>query len=127
MIPNLTNRTVLVAATVVAALGIVDAAASGEWDLMILFTALALLQLVFLLRLSLGRVAVPVRADLVRWLRDRADQEGDHVELLADRAIAAWRADLVGTAVDGAAGPPRTAGDGRPGLRRATGTATGTP
>ena len=106
MIPTITNRAVLAATAIVASVGAIDAAASHDADLAVVFGLVVLLQLTLLVRLSLGRVAVPVRADLVRWLRDRADQEGDTVELLADRALAAYRADLVGDASGDAAAAP---------------------
>ena len=46
-------------------------------------------------RLSWGRTSVPVRRDLVFWLRERAVAAGEPVEHVADRAIGAYRAGLV--------------------------------
>lgn len=96
MVPSFTNRAVLVMSATVAVVGTVDAAVSRDADLAVVFGLVVLLQLVLLLRLSVGRVSVPVRADLVRWLHDRAAQEGDSVELIADRALAAYRSELLG-------------------------------
>jgi transposase len=56
----------------------------------------AVLQLLLVMRTNGRRPSVPIRADLVRWLRDRAAAEGEPAELIADRAVSAYRADLLG-------------------------------
>jgi hypothetical protein len=96
MFPTVTNRAVLLMTLVVAIVGSVDAAFGGMGDLVAVFALIASLQVVLLLRLSGRRPAVPVRADLVRWIRDRALAEGDSPSLIVDRAISAYRADLLG-------------------------------
>ena len=96
MLPTVTNRTVLILSCLVAIVGAVDAAVGDKWDLVAVFAMAFLLQLVLLVRLSARRPSVPIRADLVRWLRDRAADEGDDAGLIADRALAAYRADLLG-------------------------------
>jgi ABC-type multidrug transport system fused ATPase/permease subunit len=98
-----TNRAVLVLTVAVAVVGAIDAAVSIEWDLFVVFVLVGLLQLVLLLRLSGRRPTVPVRADLVRWLRDRAAAEGESTERIVDRAVSAYRDGLVGEA-SGSAG-----------------------
>jgi hypothetical protein len=97
MVPTLTNRAVLLFACAVAVVGGLDAGFGGSWDLVAVFILVASMQLVLLLRLSSRRPAVPLRSDLVCWLRDRAALEGDTAELIADRAVSAYRADLLGT------------------------------
>ena len=90
----------------VAAVGAVDAAIGWSWDLVVVFGLVALLQLLLLARLSSRRRSIPIRADLMRWVRDRAAVEGDSPDLVVDRALAAYRADLVGV--------PDVLDDGRP-------------
>lgn len=102
MLPTVTNRTVLVLTVAVALIGAVDAAVGRNWDLLTVFALLGLLQLVLLLRLSARRPAVPLRADLVRWLRDRAEAEGESTDRIVDRAVSAYRADLLGDGWEGA-------------------------
>jgi hypothetical protein len=112
MWPTVTNRTVLVLTVAVSAVGVVDAAVGRNWDLLTVFALVGLLQLVLLLRLSGRRPAVPLRADLVRWVRDRADAEGESPERVLDRAVSVYRAGLLGDRSDGVeqgpGSPPRT-------------------
>ena len=112
VLPTVTNRTVLVVTVAVAAIGVVDAAVGRNWDLLTVFALVGLLQLLLLLRLSGRRPAVPLRADLVRWVRDRADAEGESPERVLDRAVGAYRAGLLGHGSDdvgqGAGSAPRT-------------------
>jgi len=96
VVPTPTNRAVLVLTAAVALVGVIDAAVGRNWDLLAVFALIAVLQGVRLLRLGGRRRSVPLRADLVRWLRDRAAAEGESAELIADRAVSAYRADLVG-------------------------------
>ncbi len=96
MVPSVTNRAVLVLTVAVAVVGAIDAAVSVDWDLFVVFVLIGLLQLVLLLRLSGRRPSVSVRADLVRWLRDRAASEGESTERIVDRAVSAYRDGLVG-------------------------------
>lgn len=94
----MTNRAVLALTVAVAVVGAVDAAVSIDWDLFVVFVLIGLLQMVLLLRLSGRRPALSVRADLVRWLRDRAASEGESTERIVDRAVSAYRDGLVGVA-----------------------------
>lgn len=94
--PTLTNRAVLAATMVVGVIGAVDAAAGRDWDLFAVFVMVVVLQATLLLRLTAHRVEIRLRSDLARWLRDRAADEGDSIDLIADRAVGAYRADLLG-------------------------------
>jgi len=98
--PNLSNTLLLAAASIAAIIGIVDAAVELEWDLLVLFSIILGIHLVIWLHLSWGRPAVPLRADLVSWLRDRAVAGGEPVERVADRAVGAYRAGLTGRDTD---------------------------
>lgn len=94
--PTVTNRAVLLVTLLIAAVGALDAAVGRVGDLFTVFVLVGLLQLVLLLRISGRRPTVPVRADLVRWLRDRAEVEGESAERIVDRAVSSYRAGLVG-------------------------------
>ena len=94
MAPTDLNKLLLALAVVVSVVGAVDAAVGGQPDLVVVFGLGAVLQLALLVRLQVRRPAVPVRADLVSWLRDRAATEGEPIGLVADRCLAACRADL---------------------------------
>ncbi len=104
MVPTLTNRAVLSVTVVIAVVGAVDAGVGRNWDLAVVFLLIAVLQLLLLLRLAGRRPPVPLRADLVRWLRDRAAAEGEAAEIIADRAVGAYRDDLLGPGHEVAAG-----------------------
>lgn len=94
MPPTDVNKLILALAVVVSAVGALDAAVGGQLDLVVVFALTGALQLALLLRLQSRRPAVPLRADLVGWLRDRAAAQGEPMTVVADRCIAACRADL---------------------------------
>lgn len=94
MAPTDLNKLILVLAVVVDVVGLVDAAAGRTYDLVVVFALGGLLQLALLLRLQSRRPAVPIRADLVAWLRHRAATHGEQLGAVADRCVAACRADL---------------------------------
>ena len=96
MTANLTIRLLLLATAILAAVGLLDAAIGREWDLVVVCALILAVQVALWARLSWGRTSVPVRRDLVHWLRERAVAGGEPVEHVADRAIAAYRAGLVG-------------------------------
>jgi hypothetical protein len=88
------NKVLLTVALLVALVGLTDALIGEAYDLAVVFGLAAVLQLALLLRLEARRPAVPLRADLVAWLRDRAAVEGEPIGAVADRCVAACRADL---------------------------------
>lgn len=94
MEPTDVNRVVLVLSAVVTSVGVIDAAAGGDVDLLVVLALSLLLQAVLLARLQGRRPAVPLRADLVAWLRTRAAEDGEPLGAVADRCVAACRADL---------------------------------
>jgi len=96
VVPNLSNKLILAAASAIAVVGLVDAAVAAAWDLVVLIGMILGLHVVLWIQLSWGRPAVPLRADLVRWLGDRAVAGGEPVERVADRAVAAYRVGLSG-------------------------------
>ncbi|MFV2000146.1 MAG: hypothetical protein ACC654_07260 [Acidimicrobiia bacterium] len=90
MSPTATVRLLVSAVSVVALVGVVDAAIGAEWDLFVLFALILGIGLVLALRLESRRPAVPIRRDLVRWLRDRAAASGEPMSAVTDRAIATF-------------------------------------
>jgi hypothetical protein len=92
--PTDVNKLILVVAALVCAVGAVDAAVGDDGDLVVVFILAGVLQLALLARLQTRRPAVPLRGDLVAWLRDRAAAEGEPIGAVADRCVAACRADL---------------------------------
>jgi hypothetical protein len=87
--------------------GGLDAGRSGAWDLVAIFAALVVGLVALLARTSLQRPLVPLRADLVRWMGQRAAISGEPTGAVADRAVAAYRAGL--TQADGRTGGHRAA------------------
>jgi hypothetical protein len=94
--PTMFVRTMLAVTLVLCAVGMVGAVGSGDPDLAVVFGAVAVITIVLLTRTMVGRVLVPVRADLVRWMAGRAVVAGERTEDLADRAVAAYRDGLTG-------------------------------
>jgi hypothetical protein len=92
----------LSAAVVVAAAGAADAAVGSVWDQFAILVLVIVMLAMALATMMTNRPSVPIRADLVRWLRTRSAVEGEPVESLADRAIASYREHLR----PGANGPP---------------------
>jgi len=91
MAPSGLNRLLVVSLGVVGAVGTVDAAISREWDLLVVVAITFALSLTLLARLESSRPEIPIRRDLVVWLRDRAAVSGESIGSLTDRALAAYR------------------------------------
>ena len=91
---DLFDRALMVVGVVVAAVGLVDGVRSHEPDLALLCGVMAVLFVTLFVRLVWGPQVVPVRADLARWLAHRAALEGEPVEQLANRSLAAYRSAL---------------------------------
>lgn len=96
MSPTLSNAALVIIAALVAAVGVLDSTIGRHWDLLAVFGLELLLLAVLTWRLQRRRPEVPLRADLVAWLRERSALTGEPPEVIADRCIAASRADLVG-------------------------------
>ena len=94
MSPALVNRLLLALVVVVAVVGLADSSVQGDWDVFVLFAAIAVVVTVLLLRTFAGRVAISLRRDLVEWLDERAVAGGEPPERVADRAVSAYRAGL---------------------------------
>ena len=90
MSPTASVRMLVSAAIVVALVGVVDAGIGGEWDLFVLFALVLGIGVGLAFMLESRRPAVPIRRDLVRWLRDRAAASGEPMSAVTDRAIATF-------------------------------------
>ena len=99
MSPTGTTKMLVAAGAITLTIGSIDAGISGEWDLFVLFVVGLGLNLTLLLRLQSRRPAVPIRRDLVAWLRDRASVSGESLSAVTDRAVATF-ADRYGVVVD---------------------------
>ena len=86
---------VLVLATLVSLVGLVDAVVGGTWDFVVVFGLAVALQAVLLLRALTGRVAVTLRRDLADWASDQAVATGESADEVVDRCVSTVRADLV--------------------------------
>lgn len=95
--------TVILAIGIVAAAiaGLVDAIVSKEGDFAAVFLLIIVLAGALLLRSVGSRRRLAVRGDLYRWYAQRAAIGGERIERVTDRALAAYRAQLVGEVVNG--------------------------
>ena len=100
MTPTIVNRGVLIMTMLVAVIGMIDATIGHAYDLVAVFAIIGVLQLGLLVRMQGRRPQIPIRADLVRWFTERAALEGDTPESQIDRALAAFRDDLVGAGME---------------------------
>ncbi len=90
MSPTGTVRLFVVSNVVVLVIGTIDAGISGQWDLFVLFVIGLVLSLALLARVESRRPAIPIRRDLVVWLRNRASVSGEPLTTVTDRAIATF-------------------------------------
>lgn len=91
MSPTMLTKLVVTGSAAVLAVGTIDAAMSGEWDLFVVMLVALTLTTALAARVEARRPAVPLRRDLVVWLRRRAGVTGEPMTVLADRAIASYR------------------------------------
>ena len=80
----------------IAGIGVVDAAIGDAWDLVVLFAAIALVQVWILAKVLDSRVAVSLRPDLARWAATRSQRTGEPVADVVDRAVAQFQHGLYG-------------------------------
>lgn len=81
---------------VAALAGFVDAAISREGDFLAVFGLVLFLAVVIIFRTAANRRTVAIRGDLYRWYSHRAALNGERIDRATDRALAAYRAQLVG-------------------------------
>ena len=121
MAPTKLNRAVLLMSSLVLAVGVIDGIVSREWDFLAVFAMAVALQLLLLARLGGRRPAVPIRRDLVVWLRDQAALGGEPMDATVDRAISAYRAGFTDTGFTDIEEPTVGRGSGREDSRATAG------
>lgn len=99
MSPTGVTRLLVTANVVVLGIGVIDAAITGEWDLLTVLLIGLAISTVLLVRLEARRPAVPIRRDLALWLRERAAISGESLDTVTDRAVSTF-ADRYGALVD---------------------------
>ena len=115
MTATLRHKVLVSLAAVAAVVGMIDAAMSGLWDLVAVFSLILGPLLGLLASLQWGRQVVPLRPDLAAWVRDRCALTGEPMARVAARAVAAQRAARgEGEPSDAGADPPTAEAEGRP-------------
>ena len=104
MPPTAITRVLLGATIVLAAVGAVESLRLSAAELALMFAVVGVLAAVQWVRLLVGRPPLPLRADLVRWITERAQLTGEDPGRIADRAIASYRAALGEAPADTEAG-----------------------
>jgi hypothetical protein len=94
-------RTLLGVAVLVAFVAALDAALGGHWDQFALLCVLGVLVLIVML--NTGRRVRP-RPDLMNWVEQQAATTDDDPNRVVDRALAAYRAQMLPDAEDGRGG-----------------------
>lgn len=84
----------------VASVGIIDAAAASAWDQLVLFLAIAVVQVWIVASAAGKRVPVSLRPDLARWAVSRSQRTGQPVTDVVDRAVAQFQHGLYGSGQD---------------------------
>ena len=95
-------RTLLGVSILVAVVAAIDAARGAHWDQFALLCALGALSLIALV--GAGRSVRP-RPDLMNWVEQQAAVTDDDPSRIVDRALAAYRAQMLPDAEDGRVGP----------------------
>ena len=86
---------VLVLATLVSLVGLLDAVVGGTWDFAVVFGLAVTLQVLLLLRTLTGRAPVTLRRDLADWASGQAVATGESADEVVDRCVSTVRANLV--------------------------------
>ena len=95
-------RTLLVISMLIAIVAAIDAARGAHWDQFALLCVLGALSLIALV--IAGRAVRP-RPDLMNWVEQQAAVTDDDPNRVVDRALAAYRAQMLSDPEDGRVGP----------------------
>ena len=95
-------RTLLGISMLIAIVAAIDAARGAHWDQFALLCVLGALSLIALV--GAGRTVRP-RPDLMNWVEQQAAVTDDDPNRVVDRALAAYRAQMLSDSEDGRAGP----------------------
>ncbi len=91
---ELTSRVIRVLALLIAVVGSLDALRGDHWDQFGMLVAIAALLVADLVLRHFASPSITLRPDLVSWLQDEAAHTDDTPELIADRAVATYRATI---------------------------------
>lgn len=95
-------RTLLITSICLASIAGLDAVRGDHWDQFAMLGVLAGLSVVGLVLHERQRSAVRLRPELLAWLEDHAARTDDEPRRVVDRAMAAYRAQLLPDPDDGA-------------------------
>jgi hypothetical protein len=110
--PSVRTITILTVAVGVAIVGILDAVLGGHWDSAVLFAVVVAAIGTVVLTSRWNRPPVPLRGDLVAWLRRRSLESGEPVGVIADRAVQHYQLLVGGTGEGTLPASDRQSGDG---------------
>jgi hypothetical protein len=88
-------RVLLAMIVLFASVAAFDAVRGGHWDQFAMLLVIAALAVVSLALYLSRRPGVRPRSDLMAWLDDQAALTDDSPDAIADRALAAYRAELL--------------------------------
>jgi len=95
-------RMLLGVSTLIAVVAAIDAALGAHWDQFALLCVLGVLSLIALV--GAGR-SVRLRPDLMNWVEQQSAVTDDDPNRVVDRALAAYRAQMLPDTEDGRVGP----------------------
>lgn len=88
-------RILLATIVLFAAVAAFDAARGGHWDQFAMLVVIVVLAAAGLVLYRRRRPGVRPRSDLMAWLADQAALTDDSPDAIADRALAAYRAEFL--------------------------------
>lgn len=103
------TRMLLSASLVIVAVAVVDAVRGDHWDQVVMLTVLALLIGLVLGLEVRARTSIRLRPDLFAWVQTQAAHTDDEPRRVVARAVAAYRAEMLPEADEGADGTPDVA------------------
>ena len=88
---DFSTRLLIMLALVASGVAVLDAAISGEWDLLVISSIVTVLLLAVWLRQRASRVDVTLRPDLAHWIERRAQASGEPFDDVLDRSVASFQ------------------------------------
>lgn len=91
---DMTTRLLVTVGIVLSGVGVVDASIDGDWDLLVLFALITLVQAAIWIRQGANRITVTVRPDLAHWIERQSHVTGEPHDDVLDRAIATYKSGM---------------------------------